>query len=64
MIRFNFFLFIYSFNLLRWMSQEESTAQEYSRVPGEQCSGVERESGAAQRRRRRQFYWESFTETD
>ena len=36
----------------------------YRRVCGEQCSRVERESGAAQRGRRRQFYWESFTETD
>jgi hypothetical protein len=44
--------------------REHSTAQEDSRVPAERCSGVERESGAAQRGRRRQFYWESFTETD
>lgn len=29
--------------------QEESTVQEYSRVHGEQCSSVERESGAAER---------------
>jgi hypothetical protein len=36
----------------------------YSRVPGEEDNWVERESGAAQRRRRRQFYQESFTETD
>jgi hypothetical protein len=30
----------------------------YSRARGEQCSRVERESGAAQRGRRRQLYWE------
>ena len=30
----------------------------------EQCSRVERESGAAQRGRRRQCYQESFTEMD
>jgi hypothetical protein len=36
----------------------------YSRVYGEQCSRVERESRAAQRRRRRQLYWESFTEIE
>ena len=41
---------------------ESSTG--HSRVHGEQYSRVERESGAAQRGRRRQFYWESFTETD
>ena len=29
--------------------EEESAAQGYSRVRGEQCSGVERESGAAER---------------
>ena len=30
-------------------SSEESTAQDYCQVHGEQCSGVERESGAAER---------------
>jgi hypothetical protein len=44
--------------------EEESTGQEYSRVRREQCSRVESESGAAQRGRRRQCYWESFIETD
>jgi hypothetical protein len=34
----------------------------YNRVLGQQCNSVERESGAAQRGRRKQFYCESFTE--
>ena len=36
----------------------------YSRVCGEQCRSVERQSGAAQRERRGQFYKDSCTETD
>jgi hypothetical protein len=38
------------------VQEKESTAQEYSRVPGEQCSRVEKKSGAAERRRRRQIF--------
>jgi hypothetical protein len=45
------------------VQEEESTVQEYSRVHGEQCSRVERESGAAQRGRRRQCYWDSCAKT-
>jgi hypothetical protein len=37
---------------------QKSAVQKYSRVHGEQSSRVERESRAAQRGRRKQFYWD------
>ena len=43
--------------------EEESAVQERSRVCEEQHRRVERESGAVQRGKRRQFNWRSFTGT-
>jgi len=44
------------------VQEGEGTVQEYSRVHGAQHSRVERESGAAQRRKKRQCYQKSFSE--
>jgi len=43
---------------------QESTVQEYSRAHGKRCSRVERENREEQGGKRRQFYWESFTEIE